>query len=62
MELILSSDFSHASLLHHLLFKAFVLLKANFEIPIISDIVIHLLQNGGEEPPADQAEKMKLVG
>ncbi|NWZ61935.1 DAB2 protein, partial [Acrocephalus arundinaceus] len=34
--------------------------KANFEIPIISDTVIHLLQNGGEELPADQADKMKL--
>ncbi|NXR66412.1 DAB2 protein, partial [Rhadina sibilatrix] len=28
---------------------------------IISDTVFHLLQNGGEELPADQAEKMKLV-
>lgn len=62
MELILSSDLSHAFLLHHLLFKAFALLKANFEIPIISENVIHLLQNGGEELPADQADKMKLVG
>ncbi|NXE35666.1 DAB2 protein, partial [Ptilorrhoa leucosticta] len=34
--------------------------KANFEIPIISDTVIHLLQNGGEALPADQADKMKL--
>ncbi|NXN03086.1 DAB2 protein, partial [Sylvia borin] len=34
--------------------------KVNFEIPNISDTVIHLLQNGSEEPPADQAEKMKL--
>lgn len=62
MELILSSDLSHAALLHHFLLKAFPLFKANFEIPIISDAVIHLLQNGGEELPADQAEKMKLVG
>ncbi|NXW70126.1 DAB2 protein, partial [Hirundo rustica] len=34
--------------------------KASFEIPIISDTVIHLLQNGGEELPADQADKMRL--
>ncbi|NWV68446.1 DAB2 protein, partial [Malurus elegans] len=34
--------------------------KANFERPIISDTVIHLLQNGGEALPADQADKMKL--
>ncbi|NWR40902.1 DAB2 protein, partial [Regulus satrapa] len=34
--------------------------KANFEIPIISDTVIHLLQIGGEEVPADQADKVKL--
>ncbi|NWI38984.1 DAB2 protein, partial [Picathartes gymnocephalus] len=34
--------------------------KTNFEIPIISDTVIHLLQNGGEELPADQAEKMNM--
>ncbi|NXI13436.1 DAB2 protein, partial [Irena cyanogastra] len=33
--------------------------KANFEIPIISDTVIHLLQNGVEELPADQADKTK---
>ncbi|NXB90664.1 DAB2 protein, partial [Vidua chalybeata] len=33
--------------------------KANFEIPIISDTVIHLLQNDGEELPADQADKIK---
>ncbi|NWU00548.1 DAB2 protein, partial [Urocynchramus pylzowi] len=33
--------------------------KENFEIPIISDTVIHLLQNDGEELPADQADKMK---
>lgn len=38
------------------------LLKANFEIPIISETVIHLLQNGGEALPSDQADKMKLVG
>ncbi|NXL79390.1 DAB2 protein, partial [Leptocoma aspasia] len=31
----------------------------NFEIPIIFDTVIHFLQNGGEELPADQADKMK---
>ncbi|NXQ65473.1 DAB2 protein, partial [Quiscalus mexicanus] len=35
--------------------------KANFEIPIISDTVMHPLQNDGEELPADQAEKMKPV-
>ncbi|NXH90857.1 DAB2 protein, partial [Edolisoma coerulescens] len=34
--------------------------KANSEIPIISDTVIHLLQNGGEALPVDQADKMKL--
>ncbi|NXH96487.1 DAB2 protein, partial [Pachycephala philippinensis] len=34
--------------------------KANFEIPIISETVIHILQNGGEALPADQADKMKL--
>ncbi|NWZ90523.1 DAB2 protein, partial [Nesospiza acunhae] len=33
--------------------------KANFEIPIVSDTVINLLQNDGEELPADQADKMK---
>ncbi|NWV19700.1 DAB2 protein, partial [Origma solitaria] len=33
--------------------------KANFELPIISDAVIHLLQNG-EALPADQADKTKL--
>ncbi|NWT22279.1 DAB2 protein, partial [Cardinalis cardinalis] len=33
--------------------------KANFEILIISDTVTHLLQNDGEELPADQADKMK---
>ncbi|NXY65333.1 DAB2 protein, partial [Callaeas wilsoni] len=34
--------------------------KADFEIPIISDTVIYLLQNGGEALPADQADKIKL--
>ncbi|NXU33530.1 DAB2 protein, partial [Drymodes brunneopygia] len=34
--------------------------KADFEIPIISDTVTHLLQNGDESLAADQAAKMKL--
>ncbi|NWH74368.1 DAB2 protein, partial [Piaya cayana] len=31
-----------------------------FDIPIIADSVIHLLHNGSEALPADQAEKIKL--
>ncbi|NXW18052.1 DAB2 protein, partial [Circaetus pectoralis] len=33
--------------------------KASFDIPIIADTVIHLLQNGSVALPADQADKMK---
>jgi len=38
------------------------LLKATFDIPVIADALIHLLQNDSEALPADQADKMKLVG
>lgn len=41
--------------------RANPLLKASFDIPIITDTVIHLLQNGSEALPADQADKMKMV-
>ncbi|NXW11165.1 DAB2 protein, partial [Fregetta grallaria] len=60
-ELILSSDLLHTSFFHYSLFfkPASPLLKASFDIPIIIDVV-HLLQNGSEALPADQADKLKL--
>lgn len=38
------------------------LLKISFDISVTVDTVIHLLQNDSETLPADQADKMKLVG